>query len=171
MITTQDIKDFKLFAGLEEKELSEIARLCLRRTYEINSVIFDPETPSEELYIVEGGNDAIQIEIPLGTQKGKIVIHTLSKGETFGWAAIESQHVKTAAARCLDSVNLIAINGSVFLQLLDKNTHMGYIVMKNLCEIINIRLAYTTVAFRHEIRKIRAKTLIEEQPNLSGEYK
>jgi CRP/FNR family transcriptional regulator, cyclic AMP receptor protein len=169
MIVTKDIKDFKLFAGLDEKELSEIAPLCLRKTYEVNSVIFDPENPSEELFIVEGGNDAIQIEIPLGTQKGKIVIHTLSKGETFGWAAIETQHVKTAAARCLDTVNVIAINGKTLLQLLDKNTHMGYILMKNLCDIINMRLAYTTVAFRHEIRKIRAKAQLEKQLDLSCE--
>ena len=169
MITTQDIKGFKLFAGLDETELKEIANLCLRKTYECNSVIFDPEKPSEELFVVEGGNDAIQIEIPLGINLGKIVIHTLSKGETFGWATIESQHVKTATARCLETVNLIAINGKALLQLFEKNPHMGYIVMKNLCDTISMRLAYTTVAFRHEIRKIKSKVQVEKQPDVTCE--
>jgi CRP-like cAMP-binding protein len=171
MITTRDIKDFKLFVGLDETELSQLANICLRKTYQANSVIFDLETPSEEVFLVEGGNDAIQIEIPLGTRKGKIVIHTLSKGEVFGWAAIESRHVKTAAARCLDTVNLIAINGKALMQLLDSNVHMGYLVMKNLCDIINMRLAYTTVAFRHEIRKMRTRVMAEKTSEIPCECK
>jgi CRP/FNR family transcriptional regulator, cyclic AMP receptor protein len=169
MITIQDIKGFKLVNGLDETELNEVANLCKRKTFQANAVIFEPEKPSDELFIVEGGNDAIQIEIPLGIQLGKIVIHTLSKGETFGWAAIESQHVKTATARCLESVSLIAIDGKALLQLFEKNTHMGYIVMKNLCDTISMRLAYTTVAFRHELRKVKSKAQLEKQPDVTCE--
>jgi len=47
--------------------------------------------------------------------------------------------------------------------MLEKNNHAGYIVMKNLSEIIALRLAYTTVAFRHEIRKNKAKPLSARQ--------
>jgi CRP/FNR family transcriptional regulator, cyclic AMP receptor protein len=169
MMTAQEIAGFNLFTGLDETELSEIARICLRKTYEVNSIIFDPDTPSEELYLVEAGTDAIQIEIPLGTQKGKIVIHTISKGEAFGWAALGPQHVKTAIARCLDEVTLIAINVKTLLQILEINNHIGYIVMKNLSEIISMRLAYTTVAFRHEIRKNKTKPLMEKPSELSCE--
>jgi CRP/FNR family transcriptional regulator, cyclic AMP receptor protein len=155
MLTAQDIKGYKLFIGLAEKELVEIAGLCRRQTYESNSVIFDPDTSSEEIFLLEGGNDAIQIEIPLGVHDEKIVIHTLSKGETFGWAALGSHHAKTATARCLDQASVIAINGKLLMQLLEKNNHLGYIVMKNLADIINTRLSYTTVAFRREVRRLR----------------
>ena len=160
MLTTQDVQGYKLFTGLAENELREIASLCRRRSYESNSVIFDPDTPSEEIFLVEGGNDAIQIEIPLGVQEAKIVIHTLSKGETFGWAALGSQHVKTATARCLESVRVISINGKSLMQLLETNNHIGYQVMKNLSDIISARLSYTTVAFRHEIRRLRKTELV-----------
>jgi len=160
MLTTQDVQGYKLFTGLAENELREIASLCRRRSYESNSVIFDPDTPSEEIFLVEGGNDAIQIEIPLGVQEAKIVIHTLSKGETFGWAALGSQHVKTATARCLESVRVISINGKSLMQLLERNNHIGYQVMKNLSDIISARLSYTTVAFRHEIRRLRKTELV-----------
>jgi len=155
MITAQELKGYKLFSGLTENELSEIAKIARRTTCDRSSVIFNPETPSEEIFLVEGSNDAIQIEIPLGPHEEKIVIHTLSKGETFGWASLGSQHVKTATARCLEQTSIIAINGKKLMQLLEMNNHMGYLVMKNLNDVINTRLAYTTVAFRHEIRKLK----------------
>ncbi len=160
MLTAEEIQGYKLFKGLAEKELSEIANISRRRTYEKNSIIFDPDTPSPDIFIVESGNDAIQIEIPLGLHDEKIVIHTLSKGEAFGWGAIGSQHVRTAIARCLEPVSVIAINWKNLMQLIEKNNHTGFIIMKNLADIINMRLSYTTVAFRHELRRLKKVALV-----------
>ena len=155
MVTSQDIKGFGLFAGLDENERARIAILCARRTYEKNAIIFDPGSPTEEMFIVEVGNDAIQIEIPLGAHEGKIIVHTLSKGEAFGWAALGSQHIRTATARCVEEATVIAINGKSLMDLLEQNNHIGYAVMKNLADTINTRLAYTSVVLRHEILKCR----------------
>jgi CRP/FNR family transcriptional regulator, cyclic AMP receptor protein len=155
MVTVQDLHGFRLFAGLAENELSGIATLCRRQIYGCNSVIFDPETPSKDIFLVEQGNDVIQIEIPLGGHEGKMVIHTLSQGETLGWAALGSQHTKTATSRCLERASVLAIDGKDLMQLLETNNHVGYLVMRNLADIISTRLAYTTVAFRHEMRKMR----------------
>jgi CRP/FNR family transcriptional regulator, cyclic AMP receptor protein len=155
MVTNQEIQDYKLFAGLTENELSEVADLCRRRVYNGNSIIFSPDFPSDDLFIVEGGNDAIQIEVPLGPREGKVVIHTLSKGETFGWAALGPQHIRTATARCLEDVHVICLNGQNLMRLCEDDNHIGYIIMKNLIDIINTRLSYTTIVFRQEIRKLR----------------
>jgi CRP/FNR family transcriptional regulator, cyclic AMP receptor protein len=156
MITVKDIQGYNLFTGLDEKELSKIAKLCIRRTYECNEIIFDPDIPSDDIFLVEEGKDAIEIEIPIGPQQGRIVIHTLSKGEAFGWAALVSKHVKTATARCMEQVKLIAINGQVLMNLLNTDNHIGFIVMRNMTDIIGTCLAYTTIAFRHEIRKLKS---------------
>lgn len=157
MITAQDIRGYKLFAGLNEKELIEVSRLCRRRTCESGEVIFDPQKTSEDIFVVEGGNEAIQIEIPITTHEDRLVIHTLSKGETFGWAALEEQHMRTATARCLENVSIISLNGKTLMQLMENNFHLGYVIMRNLVEIISTRLSHTTVAFRHELRKAKKK--------------
>jgi len=163
MIAIEDIRNFDLFSGLNEDELTEVAELCKRRIYELNSVIFDLDTLSDEIFIVEGADDSIQVEIPLGPGEGKVIIHTLTRGETFGWAALGSNHVKTAIVRCLARVSVVAINGNSLIQLMERNNHIGFIIMRNLSEIIALRLAYTTVAFRHEIRKIKNKPLSDRQ--------
>jgi len=84
-----------------------------------------------------------------------MVIHTLCKGETFGWAALASRHIKTATARCIEPTTVIAIYGKNLTDLLEKNNHVGYVVMRNLADIINTRLAYTSVVFRHEILRLK----------------
>ena len=48
---------------------------------------------------------------------------------------------------------LIKINGQELMSLLDKNDHIGYVVMKNLSGIISTRLAYTTIMLRREVNK------------------
>ncbi len=57
----------------------------------------------------------------------------------------------------MDRVVIISINGESLIQLLDKNHDIGYTIMRNLTGIINKRLTYITIAFRHQIRRMREK--------------
>ena len=157
MVTVQDLKAFNLFAGLDEAELAEIARLCARRTYESGAEIFSPGTPAGDVFILERGNDVVQIEIAICEHMPKTVIHTLQKGEVFGWAALVPPHQRTGSARCVERASVICLDGKALMDLLDKNDHMGYVVMKNLSGILSSRLAYTTLILRREIRKLAKK--------------
>jgi CRP-like cAMP-binding protein len=153
VLTAKEIRDYNLFAGLNESELTKISNLCTRKIYPANTVIFDPGTTTSDVYLLEGGNDAIQIEIPIGKGKSNIVIHTLSKGETFGWAPLCPTNIRTATARVIDEATVLQANGLELLRLFDQDTHMGYLVMRNLSGIISLRLDYTTVFLRHEHQK------------------
>jgi CRP-like cAMP-binding protein len=157
MVTAQDIKDFKLFSGLDEKELGEIAQLCKRQTFDRYTLIFHPDNPSSDIFFLESGNDAVQIEVPITGFEDKVVIHTLSKGELFGWTALTEPHIRTATARSIEKISVIFLNGRELMRILEGNHHMGYVVMKNLSEFVSIRLSQTTIAFRHEIRKLRKR--------------
>ena len=157
MVTVQDLKAFNLFAGLDEAELAEIARLCARRTYESGAEIFSPGTPAGDVFMLQGGNDAVQIEVAICEHAPRTVVHTLQKGEFFGWAALVPPHQRTATARCVEKASVICLDGTALMDLLDKNDHMGYVVMKNLSGILSTRLTYTTLVLRREIRKLARK--------------
>ncbi len=154
MLRSEEIKEYKLFSGLDKNELEKIANLCTRKTFERGSVIFSNFTPASDIYILEEGNDTIQIEISITDEK-RIIIHTLSKGETFGWSSLGKPHIRTATARCVDNVKVISIDVRSLLQLLDSDHNMGYYIMKNLAEHISSRLSYTTLAFRNEFRILK----------------
>jgi CRP-like cAMP-binding protein len=157
MVTAKEIKGFNLFSGLEEPDLTRIATLCTRHQYPANTMIFDLNTPAEDIYFLEGGNDVVQIEIPIQDRDSRVTIHTLHKGEVFGFAALGPPHSKTAMARCLDQANVITLKGTELLALLEEDSRIGYQVMKNLSGIISSRLAYTTVVFRREIQRLNKK--------------
>jgi CRP-like cAMP-binding protein len=154
MLKPEEIGKYKIFSGLEEEGLAKIAKLCTRRTYERGTVVFGPETPISEIFIIEEGTDVLVIEVPISNDE-KLVIHTLSKGEAFGWLSIGKPYIKTAIARCIDKATVIVIDVERLKQLLDTDNITGYQVMKNLVEIISSRLSFTTVVFRNEIRKIK----------------
>ncbi|MDM7998750.1 MAG: cyclic nucleotide-binding domain-containing protein [Dehalococcoidia bacterium] len=162
MVTVHDLRHFNLFAGLDDSELAQIARLCTRRTYEGGAEIFSPGSQAGDIFMLEGGNDAVQIEINICEHAPRTVIHTLQKGEVFGWAALVPPHQRTATARCIERASVICLNGRELMDLLDKNYHMGYVVMKNLSGILSTRLTYTTLVLRREIRKV-AKRLVTVQ--------
>ncbi len=157
MVTIQDLKQFDLFAGLNDSELTQVARLCTRRTCENASEVFSPGAPAGDIFLLEGKNDAVQIEMLVGEHGPRTVIHTLQKGEVFGWAALVPPHQRTATARCVEKASLISLNGQTLRDLLEKNEHMGYVVMKNLSAILSTRLSHTTMALRREIRRLTAK--------------
>lgn len=154
MLKPEEIKKYKLFSGLGEDELAKIAKLCTRRTYERGTVVFGPETPTSEIFIIEEGSDVLVIEVPISNEE-KIVIHTLSKGEAFGWLSMGKPYIKTAIAKCIDRVTVICIEVDQLKKLLETDKDIGYQVMKNLVEIISARLSFTTVVFRNEIRKLK----------------
>lgn len=157
MVTAHDLKQFNLFAGLDEAELAQIARLCVRRTYDSGAEIFSPGSPAGDIFMLEGGNDVVQIEINICEHAPRTVLHTLQKGEVFGWAALVPPHQRTATARCVEKAKVICLNGKDLIGLLDKNEHIGYVVMKNLSGILSTRLTYTTLVLRREVRKLARK--------------
>lgn len=157
MVTVHDLKHFNLFAGLDEAELGQIAKLCARRTYESGAEIFSPGAPAGDVFLLEGRNDAVQIEISICEHSPRTVLHTLQKGEFFGWAALVPPHQRTATARCVEKASVICLDGKALMGLLEKNQHMGYVVMKNLSGILSTRLTYTTLVLRREIRKVASR--------------
>lgn len=157
MISTDDLKDVGLFGGLGEGELAEIAKLCRERIYEDGSVIFTIGGSATDVYLLKNGKVEIQIEFKIYDYEIVASIYTVGKGEVFGWSALVPPHRLTASARSVGRADVIMINGKEFMELLEKDRGIGYVVMKNLSALISSRLASTSIALRREIQKLIKK--------------
>lgn len=154
MVSAEVLKSFNLFAGLDETELPQIAKLCQERTYEEGAVIFSAGGWATDIYLLKLGKVAIQIELVIYDLEIRAVVYIVGKGEIFGWSALVPPHRLTASARCQEKADIITINGADLMELLQKNSSIGYVVMKNLSQVISSRLASTTIALRHEIQRL-----------------
>ena len=157
MVSPDILKSFVLFSGLSQTELSGIAKLCRERTYEGGSVIFTIGGSAADIYLLETGKVDIQIEFKIYDYEVMTTVYTVGKGEIFGWSALVPPHRLTASARCEGKADVIMINGKELMGILERDRHIGYVVMKNLSALISSRLASTTIALRHEIQKLIKK--------------
>lgn len=154
MVETEALEEFDLFAGLDETDLAGIARRCRRHSYEKGACVFTGGGSATDVYLLEAGRVAIQVEFIIYQYEFRAAVYTVRKGETFGWSALVPPHRLTASARCLEKADVITLKGAELMDFLDEHARMGYVVMKNLSGIISSRLAATTCALRHEMQKL-----------------
>jgi CRP/FNR family cyclic AMP-dependent transcriptional regulator len=156
MVSAETLKGFQLFEGLEESELVEIARLCHERSYEEGSVIFTSGGSATDIYLLKDGEVHIQVELVIYDLEARATVYTVRKGETFAWSALVPPHKLTASARCGQKSEVLTMDGQGLMNILKKNNHIGYLVMRNLSNVISARLAATMVALRHQVQRASA---------------
>ncbi len=143
MVTIKDLKKFSVFKGLDDTELAKIAELCRERTFGEGAVCFVQGKRAMELHLCRSGKVDIVAEIAQSSGVAEVALHTATPGEVFGWSAVVGPRKYTSSARCVERTEDITIRGSQLLELLAENTHIGYVVMRNLGSAVSSRLADT----------------------------
>ncbi len=128
------LKLASIFEGVSGTTHDELAALARREQYEEDAVLYDVGDAVEDIYILDAG----RVEFVLGrgerTSPGGFMIR---KGEVFGWAAlITGQPRRIARATCKEDSSVIALNGRVVREVLERNPADGYRVMSNLTHAI-----------------------------------
>ena len=139
MVTTKILKEFELFAGLDDSRLEKIAEYCHERTLEKGALCFSQGNRATEFHLCRSGKIDIVVRIhePWGTE---VTVHTVKPGEVFGWSALVGPYLFTASAKCVGKVEEIYIKGADMLELFDKDPTAGYVIMRNVSAIMSSRL-------------------------------
>lgn len=140
MISAEALRACELFEGLSDEELQEIAKVAREERHERGCVIFAEGGEAHTLYILQEGKIRLEHEIcPQSDVCKEIAIVLDKRGQVFGWSALVRPRRLTATARCVGGVTLIAIEGSDLNDIMEKNSHIGFVVMKKLAEVIASR--------------------------------
>jgi CRP/FNR family cyclic AMP-dependent transcriptional regulator len=143
-VSLETLRTCNLFGPLSDRELAKIAAIACERTYEPGCVICAEQEPAECLYILKEGRVELHIWLRPSLELGaEITVDEVEPGQIFGWSSLVKQRRFTASARALQPVVLVAIQGSELGALLDEDTHLGFVVMKQLAEVIASRLHHT----------------------------
>ncbi len=133
------LKKVDILNGLSESQLKQVAELCREQTYHAGELIFRENDKSSELYLIQDGHVEITLNVPEpGTEKS---IVTLGKGQIFGEMALLDEGPRTASARCVaDGTKLWVADRADFISLCEKDTRIGFIVMKNIAADLAFKL-------------------------------
>lgn len=140
MIPTQALRACELFEELTEEELREIAEVCREEKYEGGCVIFAEGGEAHTLYILQEGKVELTYEICPQVEPCKEITIVLDrKGQIFCWPAVVKPRRLNCSAQCLGEVKVIVIEGSDLNDIMEKNSHIGFMVMKRLAKVIASR--------------------------------
>jgi CRP-like cAMP-binding protein len=142
-----DLDHVKILAGLEAGQCARIAALGERRGYARGVTLFTEDTPGDELFFLLGGRIEVRIRLKNDEQR----LATYQRGDSFGEFAAMDRSRRTASAVATTDVEVVVLSGNAFYGLLDREPAIGYVVMRNLCNVLCERLKNANLQFRNAI--------------------
>lgn len=138
-----DLKKFSIFDGLDDRDLQLIAEHAKEETYRKGSRIFEEKALATDLYMVIEGRIAIKM--------GNREVDYVEPGGIFGWSTVTEPYTFTAAAWVAEETRALVIRGEVLRDIFEKNSHIGYLVMREIASVISRRLK----ALRYKLSETR----------------
>jgi CRP-like cAMP-binding protein len=148
MVSVDELCPCELFVGLSDDELAQIARITHKETYSPGDLILIEREQAERLFILCQGRVQIHIQLRSSLEpSGGTTIEEVEPGRIFGWSSLVKQRRLTASVRALNPVTVLYIKADELVALFDDNAHIGFVVMKQLAEVIASRLRRTRELF------------------------
>lgn len=131
------LKKTKVFKDLSSEEINMVEKPAKERTYKADSRVIKEGNPSTEFFICIEGELVIQIDVP---GRGTITTRTISGKNIFGWSALANiPHYGASVTTNKDS-KVLVFSGAEMKKMFEEYPHMGYLVMRNLINVVSSRL-------------------------------
>jgi CRP/FNR family cyclic AMP-dependent transcriptional regulator len=155
MSLTAILRQADIFDEMSETQLELIASICSERHYQAGDIIFEENTPGDEMYIIASGEVQVQITpAVLGDRSNntKHTIATLRRGQSFGEVALVDQGLRSAGTRCsMHDTHLIVIPRDKLMLLCDTYPQLGYKLMRNLAADLAMKIRHTDLQVRDQL--------------------
>ncbi len=139
----QVLRGVMLFAGLPDEDLEAVAEICRERKLHRGEVVAEQGAPGDEFYVVTEGF----LEISLGgNEASPQVLVNLGKGQIIGEMALIDQGPRSATVRAISEAVVQVIRRKDFEGVCEKNTRIGYIVMKDIAADLSFKLRHRNMA-------------------------
>lgn len=140
-ITIEALRTCEVLAGLTDEELQQIIPFCHEEQYNKDQIIFSEGDEATTFYILQEGKISLQYVIcpqPDYCQDATILLD--KPGDFMGWSSLVKPRRMTASGYCLTDVRLIAIDSKQLYDLMERDSHIGFVILKEMAGQLNKRL-------------------------------
>lgn len=135
------LRSLSIFSGLGDGELRKVARLFKQKLYQPAEVVFKKGDAGDEAYIVMRG----QVDICLDESPRPIA--TVTNGQIFGELAFLDGSPRVARAISRQPTIMLVIERSAFTTLVQREPHLGLVVIRNIAEDISGKLRRANASY------------------------
>jgi CRP-like cAMP-binding protein len=104
-------------------------------------VVFTEHSSGAEVYTIKKGK--VCIELGLKGKSNAATIQRLGVGQIFGELALVDRRSRSATATCENDCEIIIIDRDKLNELFERDSQLGYTVMRNLAQLLAGRLRRT----------------------------
>jgi CRP/FNR family transcriptional regulator len=120
--TARLLAQVEVFAGLEPKELEQVAQVAVPRSYERGEVIFREGDSGDTCYVVKSGSVSVMRE----HQDGRVIaLAELRPGQIFGELAMFDHETRSATVETLEPTTTVALLAGDLQRILRAHPEMG----------------------------------------------
>jgi len=145
----EQLKSCYLFDNLDESELELICKQFTLREFEANDVLIQENDKSDCTYVLLEGTVRIEIQSADGERQEEIT--KLKANDIVGEFILARNARRSATITAVTDLKTCESNRDSLIRLFDKNPKIGYLVYKNLSEILVDRIKGTNMAARNAL--------------------
>jgi CRP/FNR family transcriptional regulator, cyclic AMP receptor protein len=123
----------RLFGGLDEATLNELAKEAVERAFEKGQFLFHQGDIGESLFVMTEGLAKVLVTSERGDE---MVLVTLRPGDTFGELALLDGGARSASAEALEPTTVLSLNRPTFLALLAKHPSLRETLLTSLGRVV-----------------------------------
>ncbi|MBN2266019.1 MAG: Crp/Fnr family transcriptional regulator [Candidatus Aminicenantes bacterium] len=140
MVEIKTLGALELFEGLPDKALEAVAAIAEERRYAAGAIIFSPEQSSDWAFLLLAGSVRLTVHASSLPQPMTVAVLE-TPGQAFGFSTIIGQQHHNSSAEAVADVRAVAIHGPKFLEYLEKDPEVGFVVMRRVAKALSRRLA------------------------------
>ena len=165
-VSTTLLRNVPLFAGLDEQQLSVLARAIVRKSAGRNVRIIGAGDPTDSLYIVISG----RLKVLMSDEQGReVILSILGPGEFFGEMGLLDDSPRSASVVALEACDLLSISKIDFKRSLAENFELSLTVMRGLVKRLREADRKIGSLALMDVYGRVARLLLEMAENVDGE--
>ena len=115
---TIQIKDFPLFAGLNDQALDVLLKGAIKKTFQKNTILFSEGDKTDSLYVICSG----KVKVTITDKDGKeIILSMLGPGEYFGEMSLLDSEPRSATVMTREATELLIVSKNNLMEIFSSN--------------------------------------------------
>jgi CRP-like cAMP-binding protein len=144
----------ELLHGLSDEQAQAVIALGTRIRVSSGAELFPLGAPADSVFVVERGQIALTLPMQVRNSEEDVLIEERSPGQVLGWSALIPPHRFTLKATAPLDSEVLSIPRAALLEHFAAHPDVGYIVTRNVAEVMGRRLQVFQAMWLREMQRV-----------------